>query len=560
MNKSILQKIKRWFSRNKTQIIICLIIFIIAFLPRVLNLTGHSLFVDELKWHKRARILGTALKNFDLVLLKKGWWDFKETIAIGLPATVLMTASRFILKNITSPEFSFRFPIAVIGSLTAAAFYLILNRLKKPRIGIIGALFLALEPVFIAISRWAHQDAMLTFLFLLTIGLFYIGETEQKFKFKVASAFFFALAFLTKLNALAIPVILVAWKVHRHIRISKGMERFNFIKAFQLKELILPFVSLLAIVVMWPALWGNPFVIGLSYFKNQAATLSSYGHSNLFLGQPTNRPPFYYYPVILFIRLSPMALVALALGLGSIFYADKKKNFSDLWWLNLFWLVLYIAIVTLSPKKIEVRYIAAIWPAVAYFVASGLYYGFKMIPLLGRKGFATTVAVLLIVVFQVPVILAYNPSYYLYYNSFVGGPSGARRSKITLVGPGESTKYLADYITKNFSGKNLRYVHYGEYKPLLYYMTPELKKMYTTSLPKFSSRAEIRKFFLRGDIDMLLSGNYDVVSMESQWPDRNLGPSVDEILDTGQYRLAHTVRIAGTELGWVFVRKSGVRN
>lgn len=551
MIESTVKKARSWLLDNRGLLAACGLLLAVALLPRIINLTGHSIFVDEVKWHGRARLLSHAFRTGNIDALRVGWWSFGDTVAIGLPVTFLMALSRFVLVPRFSQLFAFRLPIAVVGSLTPLVFYLILRRAKKPEIGFVGALFLALEPAFVAMSRWSHQDVMLTFLFLVSIGSYYLGETEDRFGFKIASAAFFALAFLTKLGALAIPVIIVGWKLLRHLMSTEGSERFRVGKIFGARELVLPLVSLVLIASLWPALWGNPFGVLTSYLQGQANAVSTFGHRNLFMGQVTANPPVYYYIVILLIRLSPLALLAIGFSLATVVRKKTRQSLDDLWWLALLWIVTYVGLMSMSPKKLEVRYVLPVWPALSFMVAHGLQEGLRVFPNVGKR-LAMSISTCLVVLFLLPVLLVYSPNYYLYYNSLVGGPAGVQRSKLSLMGVGEASRPLALFLQRHFAGKPVAIAHYGHPQPIKLYLTKSLARRVASNFPLTPGARRIDSYDLLRKID---THNFDVIVLESHWIDRGNGPTVKQVLETGQFRLVYTSRMAGTELGWILVRK-----
>lgn len=104
-------------------------------------------------------------------------------------------------------EFAVRFPAAFFGALTPLVLFFLVRRLLKNDIaGLVSAVFLALSPWHIPLSRWGNESTL--FVFLLTLGLERFFSDAEKRRFPRWATVCFALALMTDMTAfLLVPLI-----------------------------------------------------------------------------------------------------------------------------------------------------------------------------------------------------------------------------------------------------------------------------------------------------------------------------------------------------------------
>ena len=75
------------------------LLFVIAFLPRIFNLGGHGVFVDEITWMSRSKDVYAAVRTGTWSPYNAVWW-LNEGVAesIGLPITFLSGVSMAFLS------------------------------------------------------------------------------------------------------------------------------------------------------------------------------------------------------------------------------------------------------------------------------------------------------------------------------------------------------------------------------------------------------------------------------------------------------------------------------
>lgn len=156
-----------------------------------------SLTWDEASWGYNAYSLGIDGRDefgrFLPVDYLESFGDFKPPVYAYLD---IIPVKIFGLN-----EFSTRFPSALFGTLTVVLIYLLVKRIfwnskSKENIAIFSALFLAISPWHILLSRAAFEANVATFFLVGGVWLFLSSMQEKKW-FIILSAVFFVLSIYT---------------------------------------------------------------------------------------------------------------------------------------------------------------------------------------------------------------------------------------------------------------------------------------------------------------------------------------------------------------------------
>ncbi len=527
--------------------LVCIFLFVVGLIPRLLDLTGNSAFIDEIWWIERGQLLFNNLfVHFDLSNLQEGWWKFYDTVALGIPTALFIgffqkllaiDASRYSL-GIYDLLAASRFPVAVFGALTPAVLFWFMQKLSHSKIGIIAALLLALDPVHIGLSRWAHQDAMLTLWFIVSVFSFFLYEKTQNKLWKNFLIASLVLAFLTKFNALILLPIFLLWKIWKVWKDRGGIwENKKIIQAiFNRKYIWILIWVLIFIMLFWPGDWTifPPYTF-FKYFFTQLGVNSYYDHTTFYLGKITADPAWHFYLVILAIRLTEITLLGFVLGI--YIWWKKRKEDMDLWILLWIWLIVYIVVMSLANKKLEVRYVLPIYPVILIFAAWGLlgtlrrillwtkhWHGLKII---GNDLFPLVLVMIMVAAYNLPLLYYYHPSYYLYYNHMTRGPEGAK--SLTTVGVNEGIKEAALYVKKNYPQEE-KILLRGHKEPFMYYHPLKRENMFGV----FEKHKD----------------EIQVAVVESHFVQRTTDDLLDRLDEWGH--LVHVVRIAGVDLVYIY--------
>ena len=150
--------------------------------------------------------------------------------------------------------------------------------------------------------------------------------------------------------------------------------------------------------------------------------------------------------------------------------------------------------MSLLPKKLEVRYVLPIWPAIMIVAASGFLQLISIFKSFMRrfkkysnlrsasenltsKKRSIKISFLFVLFLTLTMMFPlyfFGPNYILYYNRFIGGPEGAKN--VTLIGWGEGHYEAAMYL-QNVTEDN-DWVQVAGYVSLIKYHFPTVNCKY----------------------------------------------------------------------------------
>jgi hypothetical protein len=186
-------------------------IVVLAAVLRFYQLASNppSLTWDEAAWGYNAHSLSVDGKDefgkFLPVTYLESFGDFKPPVYAYLTVIPVMV---FGLN-----EFAVRFPSAFFGTLTVLITYFLALRIfpnsrNKELIGLISALFLAISPWHIMLSRAAFEANVASFFIVVGVWTFLVGVQNKKW-FLLLSAISFALSLHTFNTARIVSPLLV---------------------------------------------------------------------------------------------------------------------------------------------------------------------------------------------------------------------------------------------------------------------------------------------------------------------------------------------------------------
>jgi hypothetical protein len=294
-----------------------------------------------------------------------------------------------------------RWPIALIVSCSVAGIYLLARELFTERVALLGAILLALEPFYLALSRVLHLDALVTSLMalsILSLALCLKGARLSPLlalsgitaglgvATKVSALFLVPFAGLTALAVYLgqVPDTSERPPIDRHKPLGRRpADRSNYVSAWRLNAHQRPKALHLAVVLavwagvaglvfalIWPAMWADPLA-ALQRMLGGSSELAVAGHKQFFLGQIVDDPGPWFFPVAFLFRVSPLTLLGAVASLPVILRKRRSQEGQRLIWL---WAYagLFVAFITLSPKKLD-RYLLPIFPAMTLLAAAGLW-------------------------------------------------------------------------------------------------------------------------------------------------------------------------------------------
>jgi len=337
--------------------------------------------------------------------------------------------------------------VALLTWLSLLAMCWMIFRIWGPRVTLVSAILIGLDPFYLAHSRLLHLDGVLTGFMALCLLSLMVYLAEGRWGYLLVSATCGGLATLNKSPAVFMfPFAMLLMLSYRRHRL-----RFN---AGSLLGLITPLALWTATatvvgVLCWPAMWVQP-VETLRQVARGALHYAQTPHEglNFFMGRPRPDPGGWFYPVVLLFRLSPLALVGALASLAVLFRPEERGPLGVLY----LYLLLFCTGMTLGAKKFD-RYLLPVFPVADLIAAIGLAAGTSWVaqrwPLLRIRGSCTLQSMarglpMVLIVGQLALILPSQPYYLSYYNPLVGGAPAAFRT--TWVGWGEGLDRAAQYL------------------------------------------------------------------------------------------------------------------
>lgn len=421
------------------QVALDILLFLVALSPRLIALQ-QFVTADEAKWIHRSA-------QFWLAVLHGNW---AETVVKLKPAVTTMWSGGFGLwiynkfhQNLPFADFlaaiptwdvepamlhAARMPTILLACLSIVFIY----RLLQPTLGfktaLLAGILLALDPLFLAHSRFLHHDALVT-LFAVPAVLLAIKAAKGGGVVLISSAVLAGLAFLTKSPIfflgpyVGVLFLGVAWKNTKYLKHSlensKVTRWTNLIRVITISSptmgqamgrfMIFAGFSYLTFILVWPAAWIDPIGVPLAVILDAVKEAAPSGEEDLFINLG-----FFYYPVYFAFYITPVILI----GLGA-WWRQRKNLSAEARYLTdnlaLFALT-FIIFMTLSDKR-SARYILPAFLPVTIIAASGWWAWLST-----KKMQMKRIIVVILIGVQLLAVIPYAPYYITYTNPLLGGP------------------------------------------------------------------------------------------------------------------------------------------
>ncbi|HXT61907.1 MAG TPA: glycosyltransferase family 39 protein [Pyrinomonadaceae bacterium] len=330
-------------------------------------------------------------------------------------------------------ETSLRIPGAILGALSAVLVFLIAMELFGLEVGLISAALWSFDPLTISFNRIAKEDTFLVFFFLL-MNVFWlrgqrVAESQphrkpDKFYWAAAASFGAMMASKYVPQLLSIPVA--------YYYIFQGMPstRWRLGKKKFLKFFLVMGVAFLVFnpTILLPDTWRT--ILKFTGYKLM-------GHDSYeFIGRLyphrmadwLRGEPWYFYFVLLGVKLPIAALVAFAGGCVLLLRRATGDGRYFLW----FWLLMWGLTFTFAGGKFT-RYATSLMPAVIMTAALAIQFAGRHLGKLCRKLFeqsavgiyARAALVSVVIISTMWAAANASPHFRLYMNSLGGGNAKA---------------------------------------------------------------------------------------------------------------------------------------
>jgi hypothetical protein len=523
-------------------------------LPRLLDIGGY-IIVDEADRWRWARDFVYALSRGDLAATLVGdgypgivpvWaetaWVFLEAARrsmvegqwIGEPGLYLL------FHEWDRPAYLAhqRLPIVLLNIIITLAVVGAVWRLFGKRVALVSGLLIALDPFYLSDSRVNRAEAVITGLMTLSVLALIFYDRQRQLRYVIMSGVFGGLSFLTKIQALALlPAIALTGllicfsseridascrventKRHSLLPTPSNARRSHSLlpTPYSLKQLVkFGVVWILAAgmtwFILWPSMWVTPLKTLSLVYDYTTRKVGAEGVDLFFWGQTYQNadPGPLFYPVVFFMRLTPLALLGLIVAVLRLTFnvlrplrpkendelpADpfatggsailSRSNFcgvkhayvpnnaargragsSNLDLLILFiYVLVYALMMTLGSHKQD-RYLMPIFLSVDILAAMGLVYVWtwlksKITPYsVERKAFALPtpyvgwILFAILTISQIITVLPHHPYYYSFFNPLFGGGQTAVRT--LRIGWGEGMDQVGEYLAAKPDSRNM---------------------------------------------------------------------------------------------------------
>ena len=334
-----------------------------------------------------------------------------------------------------------------------------------PLAGTVSVLSLSLYPLFWSESHFnTEKDIPETVFWSFMFFFIWKGVKDKRWKYILLSGVFFGLALGTKLNILfsifsLFPWLLyVLWKEYRDL---KKNNFFKFIKdkVWILKSSLLAFlIGLIIFISSWPYLWPDIVArIGkvIGFYKG----IGLLSNGPMVVNLLAVKWILYTTPIII--------LVFFIFSLIGIFFHLKGEK-KDLSLLFLFWFLVPVVRAVWPGTSIYggVRQLMEYIPAMALLSGIGASYVYDLFfKFMKNKRIKKQKMIYLILVFFVPLLIKLikiHPNENVYFNSLIGGLSGAKEKNLPYWGFSFGSPYrqAVSWINKNAEdGSNIVFTY-----------------------------------------------------------------------------------------------------
>lgn len=344
-----------------------------------------------------------------------------------------------------------------------AVVFVWLGRRRGLFAGLVGAGLVGLSPVVVANASIATTDVALGLVTLAALASMASYHRRPTWTRLVLVAILLGLAIATKYSALLLVPLAVATTFDAARRNVDGARPWSLavLKAWLPRLAILAAVALLVCVALHG---GDP--LGLVRGLRRQIKHNRYGHAAFLCGARSTTGWWYYFPVAVLLKSTPVELL---LGLVGVLlvprwlarqWGAKSVDPAPALWLAA---VALFGIMAISCRvNIGIRYLLPVYPLmVMWAIDQGNCL------LADRRRLALGLGAALLAL-QAAVAWQIRPDYLSYFNALAGGPRGGHRYLVdSNLDWGQDLPYLAKTLDQ-LEGKTVVLHYFGTDKPAHY--------------------------------------------------------------------------------------------
>ena len=304
------------------------------------------------------------------------------------------------------------------------------GRRYGPNFGCLAAVLLPLMPRLWGHAHLASLETITNLMYtaaVLSIAMGWNNESPPTWRAGLLAGIVLGLAFLTKIQAILLPMPIIAWALWRW--------RWAAVKPLAIWAV----AAAIVFFVGWPWLWLDPVKNTWNYFAHTTARAEL---SVWYFGiKYADKAVPWSYPWVMFLCTLPMATLVLGLR-GILFGVASEEKANDVAWRALLAANVAFPLIVFSLPGVAVydgdRLFLTVFPFWAMLSARGAQCLAERFP--RNRGVICCFAFLLGV--QAWNVFAYRPCQLSFYNILVGGPKGAEKLGLEIT-------YWADSLTRS---------------------------------------------------------------------------------------------------------------
>lgn len=365
-------------------------------------------------------------------------------------------------------DYSYRIYTLILAAILVAVVFYWAYNLYGFFPGFLAFLTLAATPLFWAESHFNLKDVPQMVFFSLAIWQFYIGVVSKSKKNIIFSAIFAAFAFSTKLNIVFLPFIIFPWFTIFYF--SKKKEERRKYHNWWWMLFVYPAIMFGIFISIWPQMWQTPiksFLDVIEIYRQIGIAPDYTPNFRTLFGFNT------YATTWIIFSTYPWILVLSIFGIvTAIFNFRKVKNYLPLLFLLWFFVPIVRASLPFTSIFGGVRHLMEYIPALAMLVGYGTFNLLKLFPARLR-----VIAGLVLILGFIPLILTLiklHPAENVYFNSLIGGLSGAKKANISGWGYNDGGIYRKATVWLNENAEKNSHIATAFSEPADFYI-PELR-------------------------------------------------------------------------------------
>ena len=441
---------------NKKRVLAILGFVAVFFLFRIPQLENDVINPDAVNWHYRSEQFVVGLKH---QIWDKTYQHYHPGVTLMWLSGIPIEGLKQITGATTYDQFSFqafhfmaKYSIVMAQLVLSILILYWLAKILEFKKAFLVMVLLSFEPFFVGNSRLFHMDILFTLFVMAALVLSQLYIKEEKTSWAILSGLFCGLSFLTK--SIGIGVLLYV--------LGAG-SFFLYLKTKDWKKCLGHFAVILgsfAVVTfaLFPALWVAPVEVLVNIFTEGQRIGIRNGHTQVLFGQTTESAGWYFYPLVLLLKLSPFIIFGVLAYLYGIYRVFKDKRVQEeiivlkedkivglVSYSTIFYLG-YFLVMSWPTKKID-RYMLVVYPLIALYAAFGYQ---TLIDVLKKKWNIGLVGLFIAyVALVIYPIYNYHP-YQFTYTSPIFGNSARANEIIAQKSFGVGIFEVKDHLQANY--------------------------------------------------------------------------------------------------------------